>query len=189
MKKIILYIPLLILSIIFTGCSDDNPPAPVNEEELITTMIVTLSPSSGGTDITLKYTDMDGNGNDDPTIDISGNLTAGAIYNCSIELLDESDANDVENITEEVQEEANEHQFFYIIGTGLDVTTTYDDEDGNGNPIGIEFKLTANSSSSGDLSFTLRHKPNKSATGVASGDITNAGGDTDITATFPISVE
>ena len=65
---------------------------------------------------------------------MSGNLTAGTTYDGTIELLNETET-PAEDITEEVQEEADEHQFFYTIGTGLDVTTTYEDEDGDGNPI------------------------------------------------------
>ena len=191
MKKSIFLFPLLILALIFTGCSDDDDaiPEPVNEEELITTMTVTLSPVGGGTDIILKTVDMDGDGGEDPVVTISGgNLTAGTTYDGSIELLNETE-DPAEDITEEVQEEAEEHQFFYTIGTGLNVTTNYEDEDGDGNPIGVEFTLEANAASSGDLTFTLRHEPNKSATGVSNGDITNAGGETDITETFSITVE
>jgi len=190
MKKSIFLILLLILALIFTGCSDDDTtPAPVNEEELITTMTVTLSPVGGGADIILKTVDMDGVGSEDPEITVSGNLTTGTTYDGSIEILNESDPSDIENITEEVQGEADEHQFFYTVGTGLNVTTNYEDEDGDGNPIGIEFTLEANAASSGDLTFTLRHEPNKSAAGVANGDITNAGGETDITVTFSIIIE
>lgn len=190
MKKQFFIYPILVLSIIFTGCSDDDPiPTPVNEEELITTMTITLSPDGGGTDIVLKTVDMDGDGGNAPVVTTTGgNLSAGTTYNGSIELLNASET-PAENITEEVQEEAEEHQFFYTIGSGLDVTTTYEDEDGDGNPIGVEFTLVANTVSAGDLTFTLRHEPNKSAAGVADGDITNAGGETDITETFSVTVE
>lgn len=196
MKKSIFLIPLLILAIVFTGCSDDDPPAPVNEEELITTVTITLSPAGTGTDIVLKTVDMDGEGGNDPIVTIDGietnqvTLATGTTYTGSIELLNESNPDDVEDITEEVAvDEADEHQFFYVIGSGLDVTTAYTDQDGDGNPIGVEFTLTANSVSSGDLTFMLLHEPNKSASGVADGDITNAYGSTDYTATFSISVE
>ena len=194
MKKINFLIPLLILAIVFTGCSDDDPPAPVNEEEVITTMTITLTPSSGA-DIILKTVDMDGEGGNDPIITVDGvetsqvTLATGTTYTGSIELLNETE-DPAEDITEEVaDEEADEHQFFYVIGSGLDVTTVYTDQDGDGKPVGVEFTLTANSVSSGDLTLILRHEPNKSASGVADGDITNADGETDIEETFSISVE
>ena len=73
MKKSIFLIPLLILALIFTGCSDDDTtPEPVNEEELITTMTVTLSPVGGGSDIILKTVDMDGVGGNEPVITVNG---------------------------------------------------------------------------------------------------------------------
>lgn len=189
MKKQFFIYTILILSLVFTGCSDNDPePEPVNEEEVITTMTIRLTPSGGGSEIILKTVDMDGDGDGEAVVTVSGPLSAGTTYDGIIELLNETET-PAEDITEEVEEEADEHQFFYTIGTGLDVTTTYDDEDGDGNPIGVEFTLTANTASSGDLTFTLRHEPNKSADGVADGDITNAGGETDITETFPIVVE
>jgi len=194
MKKSIFLIPLLILAIVFTGCSDDDPPAPVNEEEVITTMTITLTPPSGA-DIVLKHFDEDGEGPDDPIVTVDGvetnqvTLATGTTYTGSIELLNETE-DPAEDITEEVaDEEADEHQFFYVIGSGLDVTTAYSDQDEDGKPVGVEFTLTANSVSSGDLTFILRHEPSKSASGVADGDITNAGGETDIEETFSISVE
>jgi hypothetical protein len=48
------------------------------------------------------------------------------------------------------------------------------------NPIGLDFSFaTWTAGGAGTLRITLRHLPNKSATGVASGDITNADGETD----------
>ncbi|MDG1777975.1 MAG: type 1 periplasmic binding fold superfamily protein [Flavobacteriaceae bacterium] len=194
MKKQFFIYTILILSLVFTGCSDDDPPAPVNEEEVITTMTITLTPSSGA-DIVLKHVDMDAEGPDDPIVTVDGvetnqvTLATGTTYTGSIELLNETE-DPAEDITEEVAEdEADEHQFFYVIGSELDVTTAYTDQDEDGKPIGVEFTLTANSISSGDLTFILRHEPNKSADGVADGDIENAGGETDIEETFSISVE
>jgi hypothetical protein len=58
--------------------------------------------------------------------------------------------------------------------------TVYADADGDGNPIGLRNRATTPAAGSGTITAILRHMPNKSAAGVASGDITNAGGDTDI---------
>jgi hypothetical protein len=46
MKKQILLLPMLILALVFTGCSDDDP-APVEEQEVITTVVVTLTGTDG----------------------------------------------------------------------------------------------------------------------------------------------
>ena len=170
---------------LFVACSsdDDNTPAPVNEEEVITTLTVTLTPDGGGTSITLQTRDLDGDGPNAPVINVSGDLAAGVTYNGSIVLLNET-VNPSENITEEVEEEDEDHQFFYGIGSGLDVTTAYSNFDSNGNPLGTEFTLTTDTASSGMLTFTLRHEPTKPNTG-----IDNAGGETDIKATFNVTVQ
>lgn len=183
MKKQILLFPLLIIAIIFTGCSDDDPPAPVNEEELITTLTVTLTPSGGGTVVTLQKKDLDGDGPNAPEYSVSGNLTVGKTYSGAIQVLNENKT-PVENITEEVLDEADDHQFFFTPAGGLNISTTYSDQDSNGNPLGIEFNLFAVAASSGTLTVTLRHLPSKPNTG-----LDNAGGETDIQATFSITVE
>lgn len=184
MKKQILLFPLLLIAFVFTGCSDDNnDPAPVNEEEVITTMTVSLTPAGGGTAITLKKTDLDGDGPNAPVYSVSGNLVAGTTYSGVIKVENETET-PADNITEEVLEEADEHQFFFTSGGGLDVTTTYADTDDNGNYLGVEFNLTANTASMGTLTVTLRHEPTKPNTGLE-----DAGGETDIQATFNITVE
>ena len=183
MKNLKLLAALFIAMTIFISCDDDDDIIPVNEEEVITTMTVTLTPAAGGTNITLQTRDLDGDGPNPPEITVSGNLTSGISYNGSIVLLNETE-DPAENITEEVEEESDEHQFFYTIGGALDATTTYENFDGDGNPLGTEFSLDAGDASTGTLTFTLRHEPNKPNDGLA-----DAGGETDITATFNVTIE
>jgi len=83
-----------------------------------------------------------------------------------------------------VEEEDLEHQFFYTPGGGLSVTTTYSNFDADGNPLGTQFTLTAGAASSGTLTFTLRHEPTKPNSGLS-----DAGGETDISATFDVTVQ
>ena len=182
--KNLYFLATVLFTLLLASCSKDNEtPEVVNEEELITTLTVTLVPESGGNSIVLTTRDLDGDGPNEPVITISSNLTAGVTYIGSIELLDETKS-PAENITEEVEEEADEHQFFYTIGSGLDVTATTTNLDSEGNLLGTEFELTANAASSGSLTFTLRHEPTKPNDGLRS-----AGGETDIEATFAITVE
>ena len=182
MKKQFLLFPLLLVALVFTGCSESNPP-PVNEEEVITTLTVTLTPAGGGTAITLKKTDLDGDGPDAPMYSVSGNLAAGTTYSGVIKVENETET-PAENITEEVLEEDEEHQFFFTTAGGLDVTTTYADMDDDGNPLGVEFNLTANTASMGTFTVTLRHEPTKPNMGLE-----DAGGETDVEATFNLTVE
>jgi len=174
----------IIASVLFVSCSnDDDSPLPVNDEEVITTLTVTLTPSGGGTPVTLQKRDLDGDGPNAPVISVSGDLAAGTVYNGSIVLLNETE-DPAENITEEVEEEADEHQFFYTFGSDLDITTEYMNFDGDGNPLGTEFTITTVMASSGALTFTLRHEPTKPNSGLS-----DAGGETDIEAIFNIAVQ
>lgn len=185
MKNLKFLASIILATLLFVSCSndDDNTPELVNEEEIITTLTVTLTPAGVGTPITLQTRDLDGDGPDAPVITVSGNLTAGVTYNGVIVLLNETES-PAENITLEVVEEDDEHQFFYTIGDGVDVTTAYSNFDADGNPLGTQFALTAGAASSGTLTFTLRHEPTKPNTGLG-----NAGGETDIEVTFDIVIQ
>ncbi|MDC1180305.1 type 1 periplasmic binding fold superfamily protein [Flavobacteriaceae bacterium] len=173
---------LLASTLIFASCSDDDDtPEPVNEEEVITTLTVTLD--SGSDTVVMQYQDLDGDGPDAATVTVSGSLSANTTYDGSIILLNETES-PAENITEEIEEEDLDHQFFYTVGSGLDVAAEYGDADSQGNPLGLSFILNTGVASSGGLTFTLRHEPNKPNTGLE-----NAGGETDIEVTFDVTVE
>ncbi|MDB2355297.1 type 1 periplasmic binding fold superfamily protein [Flavobacteriaceae bacterium] len=173
---------LLASTLIFASCSDDDDtPEPVNEEEVITTLTVTLD--SGSDTVVMQYQDLDGDGPDAATVTVSGSLSANTTYDGSIILLNETES-PAENVTEEIEEEDLDHQFFYTVGSGLDVAAEYGDADSQGNPLGLSFILNTGVASSGGLTFTLRHEPNKPNTGLE-----NAGGETDIEVTFDVTVE
>ena len=177
------FIALLVIPVIFsTSCSNEDTP--VNEEEVITTVTTTLV--GGGQTITLTSRDLDGDGPNAPTITVSGNLTANTTYAGEVLFLNET-VSPADNITVEVEEEGVDHQVFYQLAATLG-TFTYTDLDLNGKPIGLAFTLTTGNAGTGNLTVTLRHLPNKSATGVAAGDITNAGGATDASVTYPVTI-
>ena len=183
--KTLKFLALFILggTILMSCSSDDNDPEPVNEEELITTMTVTLAPQGGGTIVTLQSRDLDGDGPNPPEVTISGNLTANTTYDGGIVLLNETE-NPAENITQEVSEEAEEHQFIFTT-TGAITAVDYADADGNGNPVGIAFTLETGDAGGATITITLRHEPTKPNDGTLAG----AGGETDIAQTFTVTVQ
>jgi hypothetical protein len=183
MKNLKLIALLVIPSLFSTSCSNDD--APVNEEEVITTVTTTLV--GGGQTITLTSRDLDGDGPNAPIVTVSGNLVAGTTYTGTTEFLNELES-PAEDITVEVEEEGADHQVFYQLPSSIG-TVTYTDTDANGKPIGLNFTLVAGTSgSTGTLTVTLRHLPNKTASGVSGGDITNAGGNTDAAVSFSVAV-
>lgn len=177
----------LVTIVSFSSCSDDDSSTPVLEQEVITTVTATFTPTAGGTAIVLKSQDLDGDGPDAPVVTASGNFTAGASYTGAVTFLNEL-TNPVTNTTEEIQELSLEHQIFFQ-QSGLGVFA-YADKDADGHPIGLNFTYTAAAAPvTGSLIVTLRHLPNKSGVNVSTGDITNAGGSTDAEVTFPVTIQ
>lgn len=179
---------LKLVAVAFLGIttliSCNNDDKPVNEEEVITTVTTTLT--NGSNVITLKSRDLDGDGPNAPVVTVSSNLKANTVYTGAVTFLNET-VTPADDITVEVQEEGDEHQLFFQAPSALG-TFAYTDADANGKPIGLAFTLTTKSATTGNLVVTLRHLPNKSASGVATGDITNAGGATDAAITYPVVV-
>jgi len=181
-----MYYASIILAIsTFIACGKEDPEPP-GGEELITTLNYTLVPQGGGTTVTLTFSDLDGDGGDAPII-TGGTLVANTSYSGSIELLNES-VSPAEDITEEIAEEDADHQFFFE-SSAADMSVSYNDMDDDGNPVGLSNTLTTGDATSATLKVTLRHEPAKSADNVASGDISNAGGETDIEVTFDVEVQ
>ena len=180
MKNISFY---ALLSIAMIGCSDDDSaPEVINDEELITTVILTLTQESGD-QVVLTTVDLDGDGPDEPETTVVGNFAENTQYTGAVQFLNETE-DPAEDITEEVIEEADEHQVFYTISEGLNITTTYVDFDSNDNPLGVNITLETGEASSGSLTVTLRHEPVKPNDGLDS-----AGGETDIATSFDVTIE
>ncbi|AWH75724.1 type 1 periplasmic binding fold superfamily protein [Dokdonia sp. Dokd-P16] len=186
MKNFRNYTLIALTAISLAACSSDDDadiPEIINEEEVITTVTLTLQ--SGSETIVLRSQDLDGDGPNAPTVTVSGDLDVSTVYNGSIEFLNETES-PAEDITEEVVEESDEHQVFYTPSTGLDAAVTYEDFDGNGNPLGtIVTFTTGDTAGEGTLTVTLRHEPNKPN----DGSLSDAGGETDVQVTFPVTVE
>lgn len=188
MKTIKLLFLTILTSAFIVSCSDDDIPQQINEEEVITTMIITLESQTDGSIVTLISRDTDGDGPLAPEI-TNGTVNINTVYNGSIELRNELEQ-PFEDITEEVEEEDDEHQFFFNLASTVG-TIAYADSDGDGNPVGLAFTLSTGSNAgiTGAFSVTLIHEPAKDAQGVSDGDQTNAGGETDIEQTFQVSTQ
>lgn len=169
---------------------EETPPSnnpPVNEEELITTLLLTFTDQEIPANVyELRFTDVDGDGGIAPVIQ-GDTLPANRAFNLTVRVLDESAA-PPEEITEEIEAEDEDHQFFFQ-PTGTTLLVSYADSDANSLPVGLVNTASTAAPGLGTLTVTLRHLPNKTAAGVSTGDITNAGGETDIEVTFPVIVD
>ena len=110
------------------------------------------------------------------------------IYTASIYFYDASDPTDVEDITEEVIEEVDEHFVLWEIAGLSDITITSASTDYSGSdgiPINLITEWGTGGAESGNIKVTLIHEPTtKSGTSRAS-----FGGETDIELTFPTTVQ
>ena len=198
--------PLLSLLLLFavglflSGCSDDDDPDPgagEEDEETITQVLLTFTPEDDEFDVvTATWLDADGDGTGAPTVtDID--LVEGEEYTLSISLANTLES-PVEDITAEIREEDDEHQFFFaftnnIFGNPMgdgnvdnrDDAVNYLDQDDNGNPVGLSTSWTAggHTDAPGEFRVILKHQPDiKSATTTADD------GGTDIDITFPLNI-
>lgn len=180
MKSNFKFLLMGLLSVVIISCSkDDDSPEPINEEEVITTMTVVLNPGN----ITLQSQDLDGDGPNPPSVTVSGNLSANTTYTGSVTFLNELES-PAEDITEEVEEEDDEHQVIFV-SSGVALSVSDLNKDGNGNDLGTQFSLSTAAAGSGTLRIVLRHEPTKPNDGTLAG----AGGSTDIDVSFNVTVE
>ena len=179
-------LPALVLTTFLAAC-DDDPTQPVdNEQELITEVTLTFTPSGGGPPMVAVISDPDGEGPLPPAAQL-GELafTPGMTYNGTVQFVDRSDPANPEDITAEVEEEADEHRVFYTIAgmTGVEIDNL--DTDGNGAPLGLTFDVVvdATASGTGTIQVVLSHFDD-----APKGDGSTPSDETDADVTFAASV-
>lgn len=184
MKKAIFksLLSLLIIGTLFSSCKKEKVIP--NEEELITTVKLTFTEVGGaGTVTDFTFKDLDGEGGAAPSLFEEITLDASKTYTMAISLLNESVSPAV-NITNEVSDEGDEHQF-YFAPTGANVTISNLNNDINGLPLGLTSTWTTGAISTGIVKITLKHKPD----GIkAAGDLVTKG-DTDVELDWSIKVQ
>ena len=187
------------------ACSDvEKDHAHDHEHEVITTVTLTLTPVSGGADQVFIWDDPEADG--DPLVDVIV-LSAGEDYGVTVAFINALES-PPEDITDEVEDEGEEHQVFFT-GSAVQgpatgeqpdalVTHVYADEDETGLPIGLSSTLETLVEGVGDLTVTLRHLPPESgaavkqaglAEQVASEGFGAIGGDNDVQVSFGLEVE
>ncbi|MBX7181605.1 MAG: hypothetical protein K1X82_05800 [Bacteroidia bacterium] len=162
----------------FNSCKPDDP-APTNEEELITSLVMNFTDSATQQVNTFQFRDPDGAGGNSPIVFDSLQLKSNSTYYVSILLLDESKS-PVDTISNEVEEEGVDHQFFYNV-TNVSVQTSYEDQDANGAPIGLESKWKTGVAGIGSVMVVLKHQP-----GEKNGS--QSTGETDVEVNFPTEI-
>lgn len=182
------------------------------ETEIITTVTLTFSPQGGGPAVVAAFSDPDGDGgmsgSSDPIT-----LAAGTTYDLHVAFTNEL-VDPPEEITAEVEEEAEEHQIF-VTGDGVSgpaagedpdalVTHAYADLEstygsnavGDDLPVGLSNTIEATTAGTGTLEVRLQHLPELNgspqktpglAEQVAMGELLP--GDVDASVSFELTVQ
>ena len=117
MKKNFYFNALAISMMIIVVSSCQKEPKIINEEELITTVVLSVQKFGSSTTQQFTFNDPDGVGGIPATID-SIIIEKAAQYNVSITLLNTS-MPDIDTLSNEVLDEGDLHQFFYSSTTNV----------------------------------------------------------------------
>jgi len=174
-----------------SACSDDDAPPAENEEEVIDQVTLIFTPT-GGAPLTFSAEGEGGVNFTIPTISLDANTE----YALSVEVRNTAEG---ENITEEIDAEAEEHMFFYGWTNGLfsdpsgdgnigpnsrSDDVNYNDQDANGYPVGLSTTWTTGDAATGEFRLILKHQPDiKTATS------TSNDGESDIDLVWDIEIQ
>jgi hypothetical protein len=163
----------------------DSSTAPGGEQEVISRVTLTLTPPSG-TALTTFIDDSDGPGTQPPSAQVNIPALARGITYTGTVRFENRLVNPVEDVTQEVLAEANEHRvFFTATGSGVTITTT--DTDPQGRPLGLRFsKSVASNATGGSVRLILCHYGSRNPKTAAATSCT-AGTDVDVTFAYTIA--
>jgi hypothetical protein len=146
-------------------------------------------------EVIARAQDIDGDG--PQSLQVLGDITlqSASNYELTLELTNAENPLDIEDITDEIREEAEEHMFFFSWTDGLFSDPTgngnidnradavnYDDADGDGFPIGLSTSWSTGPSASGSFRVILKHQPD----GLKTATSGTSDGDTDIDISWQI---
>lgn len=189
MKSLHKVLGLLLAAVLVLGACKKKDPEPVNEVEVITKVTLRFTNTANTSEVvTMTWEDNDGVGGNAPVI-TGGTLKRNTSYNIDIDVKGE----DNENITNEILEEAKDHQFYFGFSTAtLFNSFEYLDKDKNNQPLGLKTRATTiNNSGGGNLQVILVHEGSKPQNIAATPWVftPTVGGEQDFNIILPVVIE
>jgi len=173
----------LAVSSALVGCKGSDPEP--EENEFISTVQLVFTPAAGGNAITATWRDLDGEGGTTPTV-TPINLARNTTYNVAIKFLNET-VSPADDITKEIQEEADEHLVVFTPAPANLVQFTVTDRDSRNLPIGLASRAVTTAAGTGTLQVVLRHQPPVNGQPIKNGTATP--GSTDAEVTFNVAIQ
>lgn len=177
---------MLVLALAVSSCKKDDTddPKPTNPNEVVTTLRVYFTDAiTGALADSATFRDVDGPGGNAPVQD-SLILDENSLYNAIVVILDET-KNPVDTISIEIEEEDEEHMFVYESNPATNfLTTTINDFDGDGDPVGLLLSVQTDSPGTGSWKITLRHYDSE-----ADKDNMTNNFDSDVEVTFGVRIK
>lgn len=174
----------MIAAILFS-CKKETPEN--NDEEVITTVAIKLTPVNGGNSLTFAYEDLDGPGGNNPVIQPI-TLQANTAYTASLLLLNKT-VNPADTISNEILAEADAHRFYFEPAASGNLSVTGLDNDTDGVPLGLNSIWNAGNAGTGTMKITLRHYPGNPPNKEISDPVNSTKSSTDIEVTFNTTVQ
>lgn len=197
------FLALLFAAITIASCGDDDDGVDVPDEEeeveVITNVSLIFTNAADATDIVMaSAVDADGEGIGELMVSGGIELEPETEYILTYSILNALDPDDVEDIGDEILEEDDEHQLFFSftadiftspagdgnIDANADDAVNYNDEDENGNPVGLNTSWTTGVAATGTFTVRLQHQPDLKSAATGASD-----GDTDFDLTFDLTIE
>ncbi|MBX3255292.1 MAG: hypothetical protein KF862_14220 [Chitinophagaceae bacterium] len=167
------------------SCKKESAKPEDNDNEIITTVELHFTEQGTGSSLTYKWEDLDGDGGNAPVISEIV-LAPEKVYDVQIVLLDKTKT-PVEDITEEVEEEAADHRFYFIPSGESNITIDDLNNDSDGIPLGITSRWTTAAAANGSVNIVLRHYPDG---GKAANDLVSSSkSSTDADVTFSTKIQ
>ncbi len=141
MKNALIALAILAASALVGGCSESaHGPDDHGDHDVITTVTFTLKPTNvAGDSLVYVWEDIDGVGGNNPNRIDTMRLAAGVLYACTVKLENRS-VNPVKDVSAEIAEDKDEHQFLYTISDWQGAITVLD-RDSRDLPVGLVFNL------------------------------------------------
>lgn len=177
-----LSICLILFALTLAGCKEKQTPVDPAEDEVITTVTLSLRDLSSNVVSEFVWEDLDGVGGNAPNRIDTLRLISSRMYLGGITIKNAS-VTPVVDLTPDIVAYKDQHQFFFSATNALAAVLTLD-KDSRGLPVGLEFNVDAGTPGSGAFTVALSHYPTRTAK-----NGTTPSDETDISVTFPLVVE